>query len=142
MDPGPEFSSIESLLRSRGYEIVGTGDPTKALIPVIDGTSFSGIEAKGPNLQWMARPSFRKVVRAFILAQGESVPISRLESMAGADAQDYLDVLATRRMAECQPDSARVTRCIDNFGPTLCRCLGVSWRAGNRATRRSLLSCP
>ena len=88
--------------------------PLERQSPAVTGEEFNRF------LELFAKMSFRKLVRRLTNARGEPVSVSVLEGMAGARATEYADFLVALGIAIHDGDhSIRLTRQVDNIGPTL-----------------------
>ncbi len=132
---GPYPDTLEAALRRRGHRILGTGDPTRILLPeerlgeVVQAYwAIHGIpEAQrvfgpGPREQYhvlMAHSSFRKLARRLILAHGEPVPMALLRENAGDQVESYVEYLEAIEVVEATEAGTRCTRPLDNFGASL-----------------------
>jgi hypothetical protein len=109
--------SVISVLRRRGHVITLRQDPVALLLPLeredIDFESVSDFWAL------FGKSSFRKTLRRLLTARGGLVDIDSLASVAGKSATQYVAFLEELAVAEVKGRQARLTRHVDNIGPTL-----------------------
>jgi len=115
------IESLDTVLRRRGQLIVRTGSLAETLLPPWFITP--GLEHQTDQLvefrRHFGRTSFRKVARALTAARGAAVPLGTLRGIAGDKAPEYVRFLAWLGAATQLGDDVRLTRPIDNIGPTL-----------------------
>lgn len=112
------YEQLETSLRRRGHLPIQRDNLDSILVPFEAG--HGNLE---PNQQQyldsFGKASFRKFARKLIAACGQSVPTEQLQEICGAKADGYAALLQRLGVAEHLPDGVRLTRQIDNIGPTL-----------------------
>lgn len=122
---------LESVLRRRGHLPIKQGDTAQILYPedrisdiLVALGQFEYVkhfspEFIAPYLGYFGKASFRKVARRLLRNGRELVAVADLEAIAGSSAGDYLAFLARLQMLEREGESVRLTREINNLGPSL-----------------------
>ncbi len=119
------YETVETILRRRGHLPVATGDvgdllfPEERLgdLPKEALTVSPGIRERYHEL--FGRASFRKVARQLIIRRGSPCSLDDLCRIAGAETDRYVAFLEELQVVEQGLDGLRLTRDVDNIGPSL-----------------------
>lgn len=112
------YDSIETVLRRRGHVIAAMGNVRDLLLP-LDRQPPPPEETVDQFRQLFGKASFRKMARLLAAGREQPVSMSQLQAVAGNAASDYATFLASLDLAEVLREGMRLTRPIDNIGPTL-----------------------
>jgi hypothetical protein len=112
------YDDLETCLRRRGYEPHLEEEKHKLLL-TFRGDRTRPEPAEEQYLQLFAKRSFRKVVRRLMAARGAPVALDQLKASAGEKAAEYIAFLRAQDALEDAPGGVRLTREVDNIGPSL-----------------------
>ena len=131
IQPIASRSSLEATLRRRGHRIQQTGNPARVLFPrenlqaALDilgqqgYEEYFGLEFIVPYLDLFGHYSIRKTARRHVRAHNKVLTNEQLEDTAGTRADEYIELLSNLQILESTTTYHRLTRRIDNIGPSL-----------------------
>ena len=114
---GPE--SVGAVLKRRGFSIAACGNKRDILLPLDSKLPLSG-EQFNEFLRLFDKSTFRKLVRQILSAVVRgTAEVEQLANIAGEKTDEYLAFLTNLGVVERASEGVRLTRRIDNIGPTL-----------------------
>lgn len=112
---GPD--PVGAILNHRGFKIERRGDNRNILLPLDSATPLTG-EQFNRFHHLFGNTTFPKLVR-HITAHSGDVPLAELKGISGEYAEQYVDFLLELGVACLSDGRVKLTRSIDNIGPTL-----------------------
>lgn len=114
---GPE--PVEAVLKRRGFSIAARGNRRDVLLPLDSQPPLSG-EQFNEFRRLFDKSTFRKLIRQITSAAVPgTVKIEQLAKTAGEKTDEYVTFLTNLGVAEWVSAGVRLTRSVDNIGPTL-----------------------
>lgn len=128
--------SVLAVLRRRGFEAKETGNELQSLYPLEREAGLGGGGDEFENyVRLFGKASFRKMARTLLARQSAAgatgvVAIGELKPQAGNSTLEYLKFLESLRVVEFVDEGVRMTRKVNNIGPSLEWYVGQVCRTG------------